>query len=199
MKRTTPFSSSIFRYTLLGVLGGCLFPLLGMVFALWVNHLTLGWAAFLELQRSQPLLWIIDTAPLFLGLAFGAAGRRDDSLVQIKGRLEQTISERTAELQRANRELQGEIDERNRTEILIGQAKKDWEATFDAISDLIFQTDDQDRITRCNLAAANGLHKILPGVARPTPGAPALSGPICRTGLGTARPGYRIRLPGRPL
>jgi two-component system, sensor histidine kinase and response regulator len=159
MKRTGIFSTSTFRYSLLGIMMGCLFPILGMLFAVWVSHLPARWADFVEMQRVQPLLWIIDTAPLFLGLAFGLVGRREDSLVQIKLRLEQTVSERTEDLQRINRELQKDIDERRKIETLISQGKKDWEATFDAISDLIFLTDDQDRITRCNLAAANGLHK----------------------------------------
>jgi len=159
MKRTAIFSTSTFRYTLLGVLMGCLFPMLGMLYAVLVNHLPAGWADFVKMQREQPLLWIIDTVPLFLGFAFGVAGMREDSLIQIKVRLEQTVSERTGDLQRANQELQKDNDERRQIEALISQGKKDWEATFDAISDLIFLTDEQDRIARCNLAAAKSLQK----------------------------------------
>ena len=159
MKRTAIFSTSTFRYTVLGVLMGILFPILGMIFAVWVNHLPSGWADFIKMQQEEPLLWIIDTAPLFLGFAFGVAGMREDSLIQIKVRLEQTVSERTGELQRANQSLQKDNEERRQVEVLISQAKKDWEATFDAISDMIFLTDDQDKITRCNLAAAKGLQK----------------------------------------
>ena len=159
MKRKAFFSSSTFRQTLLGILMGCLFLILGMLFAIWASHLPARWADFMQVQRDQPLLWIIDTAPLFWGITFGLLGRREDSLIQIKLHLEQIVSERTAELQRVNQQLKSDIDEQRRNEILISQAEKEWEATFDAISDMIFQTDDQDKITRLNLAAANGLHK----------------------------------------
>ncbi|MCS7260269.1 MAG: response regulator, partial [Anaerolineae bacterium] len=44
-----------------------------------------------------------------------------------------------------------------RTERLISRAKKEWEATFDAVSDLIVLTDSNDLIVRCNRATAERL------------------------------------------
>jgi GAF domain-containing protein len=87
-----------------------------MALMLWVNHLTLGWTAFVELQQSQKLLWIIDTAPFFLGLAFSVAGRREDSFIQIKNLLEQTVTDRTAELEKTNQNLESEIEDRHNYE-----------------------------------------------------------------------------------
>ena len=159
MKRTTFSTTSTFLYAIFGFVAGILWPIVGMFFAVWVNRIPVGLAEFIRMQRTQPLLWIIDTAPLFLALTFGLAGRRQDNLIHLKASLQETVLERTSDLQRANQELQKDVDERRRIEILISQAKRDWEATFDAISDLIFQTDGQGLITRCNLAAANGLHR----------------------------------------
>ena len=118
MKRLEIIDNSTFRYALFGFLFGCLFPILGMLLLVWSNHLTIGWAAFMSVQQNQELLWIIDSAPLFLGLAFGIVGRRADNLFTVKTHLEQTISERTSELQAAvNRELQKGIDQRRKDEI----------------------------------------------------------------------------------
>jgi PAS domain S-box-containing protein len=138
MKRTAIFSTSTFRYTLFGVLMGCLFPLLGMLFAVWVNHLPSGWKDFVEMQRDQPLLWIIDTAPLFLGFAFGVAGNREDSLTRIKLHLEQTVSERTAQ-------LLGEVDDRKRVEEALAGEKTLLRTLIDNLPDRIYIMDAQGR------------------------------------------------------
>jgi GAF domain-containing protein len=112
MKRSTFYNTSTFRYSLLGFLLGCLFPVVGMILYVWINRLMFGWPALIEIQRTQMLLWIIDTAPLFLGIALGVAGKREDSLIDIKVHLEQTIQERISELQSVNQELKGEVEGR---------------------------------------------------------------------------------------
>jgi len=116
MKRVANFNTSTFRYALFGFLFGCIFPIVGMMLIVWVNHLSFGLAALMEIQQSQKLLWIIDTAPLFLGLAFGVAGRREDSFIQIKTHLEQAVTERTAEMEGVNRDLEREIEDRRKYE-----------------------------------------------------------------------------------
>jgi two-component system sensor histidine kinase/response regulator len=159
MKRASVFSNPIFRYILIGIFIGCLFPILGMLMSVWSAHLPLTLSTFIETQSHQSLLWIIDTAPLILGVTFSLIGRRENRLVQAKVRLELAVDERTSELRQANQELQKDIDERKRIESLISQGKKEWESTFDAISDMIFLTDDQDKIVRCNRSAADNLRK----------------------------------------
>jgi GAF domain-containing protein len=71
-------------------------------------------------QWNNPLHWVIDTAPLFLGLFASLAGRREDRLRQAHGKLDQQMQElqdlqasleeqvaqRTADLVRRNTQLQ---------------------------------------------------------------------------------------------
>ena len=127
MKRVAFYNNSTFRYALFGFLFGCLFPAIGMLFSILVNHIAFGWAALIEVQRSQNLLWIIDTAPLFLGLAFGLAGKREEGLIQIKNNLEQTVTDRTSELQGLNRNLEGEITDRRKYESQLKATAEDFQ------------------------------------------------------------------------
>ena len=159
MKRFTGLSST-FKYTLSGILIGMLFPIFGTILQTFIDQASLNLEAMLMAQRGHPLLWIIDTVPLFLGLSFGFYGSREDRLRRLNAHLEETITARTMELVQTNQALQREVDERRQTEALISLGKKEWETTFDAVADLIFLTDDKDAIVRCNLAAARKLGKV---------------------------------------
>ncbi len=149
--------SQTYKYTLLGVLFGMIFPVFGTILHLFACHEPLNLKAMISAQMSYPVLWIIDTTPLFLGLSFGFYGSREERLVKLNARLEATIAERTSELVRTNQELQGEVEERRQTEMLISAGKKAWETTFDAVTDLIIITDDKDNILRCNLSVSKQL------------------------------------------
>jgi PAS domain S-box-containing protein len=142
--------SSASRYALWGVLFGLTFPLgatiLEMLFQGERVTLTNIWLT----QRTHPILWFVDTAPLVLGLFAALIGKRQDSLVRLKEVLEETVAARTAELVNANDELTEEIAERQRVGRLIGRAKKEWEASVDAVSELILVTDLDGLIVRCN-------------------------------------------------
>lgn len=146
------------RYLVMGAVFGLFFPVCGTLLLVTLSHLPLTFQNILSSQRNEPLLWIIDSAPLVLGLAFAAIGSQQDRLKKVNLELETIVAGRTSDLRRANEELQREVDERRQTETKIGDAKKEWELTFDAVNDLIFLTDAEDRIVRCNRAAANQLH-----------------------------------------
>jgi len=74
-------ASYAIRYGLLGLLFGLLFPIVATVIEVLVRDQ--GWTlqAFIDAQKAQPLLWIIDTAPVILGLFAIAIGRRHGRLV----------------------------------------------------------------------------------------------------------------------
>ncbi len=66
----------VWRYVATGVLVGFLFPLFG--FLLQCNFLRLfcTFESFLRIQRDQPLFWVIELAPLVLGVMAGLVGRQ---------------------------------------------------------------------------------------------------------------------------
>jgi methyl-accepting chemotaxis protein len=71
------------RYAIYGALFGLGFPLVGaMVEAIYRGY-GLGLSGFVAAQKS-PLLWIVDTAPLFLGVFASLIGRRQDQIAAIE-------------------------------------------------------------------------------------------------------------------
>ncbi|MCD6390121.1 MAG: response regulator [Desulfobulbaceae bacterium] len=71
--------------------------------------------------------------------------------------LEETVKNRTAEIEKRTRQLEQEILERKIIENRIEQAKLEWERTVDAIPDLIFLTDRNKCIIRVNKAMADAI------------------------------------------
>ena len=101
------------RYTLYGTLFGLLFPLGATLISVGTANLPFNLSSMLAVQSSEPLLWIIDTAPVFLGLFSALAGWRQDrvneKVYEVQNRemelksaqlvLEQRVTERTQELE----------------------------------------------------------------------------------------------------
>jgi hypothetical protein len=82
------FKTATRRYAAIGVAFGFLFPVLGTLIIILEAQLPLSLASVIEVQRTQPLLLIIDTAPLFLGLFAALAGRREDRFQQANALLQ---------------------------------------------------------------------------------------------------------------
>lgn len=137
-----------------GALVGLLFPFVGWIVE-WalVRRLPFTANSFIEIQKN-PLIWIIELAPVVLGFYSWRIGQREEKLMRLSQNMETQLRERTVETAQVNAELAAEIQERKRIEAIISRAKKEWETIFDAVSDLILLVDVQDRIVRCNLAAA---------------------------------------------
>ena len=102
------------RYALFGALFGFLFPIFGTLLRVVFSHTPLTLTDIINAQKTDPLLWVIDTAPLFLGLFAGYAGRKQDMLLKTNNELnareqelkiyqinlEQRVNERTSEFER---------------------------------------------------------------------------------------------------
>jgi methyl-accepting chemotaxis protein len=85
------------RYALYGALFGLGFPVVGTLIEGATRY---GSAFALGQAQSSPLLWIIDSAPVVLGLAASLIGKRQDRILEIE-------AQRRLQLQRTAAELFG--------------------------------------------------------------------------------------------
>jgi GAF domain-containing protein len=111
--------TSTWRHAGWGILLGLLFPIAATWIEIAVQKLPPGIESALFVQRTNPLLWIIDSAPLFLGILAAMVGSRQDSLLHLNAALttrenemrraqqtiEQRVNERTVELESANLQI----------------------------------------------------------------------------------------------
>ena len=79
--------------------------------------------------------------------------KAEEELKQHREHLGELVDNRTAELKEANTKLQQEISERRKLQDLLSLGKKEWEETFDIISDAIMIIDKDFTIMRVNKAA----------------------------------------------
>ena len=91
-------ASATQRYTLYGVLFGCCFPVIATSVDLLVRGMDFSLVSALAVQQENFLHWIIDTAPLFLGLLARLAGSFLDQANQMNATLEARVAERTEEV-----------------------------------------------------------------------------------------------------
>jgi light-regulated signal transduction histidine kinase (bacteriophytochrome) len=94
------------RYTIYGVLFGCCFPLAATIFDLGLQELPVTFQNIKYVQTQNLLHWLIDSAPLFLGIFAAIAGSKQDAIESLNASLEQKIQERTIALERSNEALQ---------------------------------------------------------------------------------------------
>lgn len=83
--------SNAVRYTVFGVLFGLLFPLISSLLWIYQHNLPPSFTNLVQVQVNNPLQWIIDTAPLFLGMFAYFAGIRQDRVVKLVDELEQSL------------------------------------------------------------------------------------------------------------
>lgn len=105
-----------FRFTLAGVLFGGLFPVVATLLdVLVIERQPLTLVNILQAQLSEPLLWIIDTAPVFLGLFAYLGGYFQHRAIQLADALRQQVDNAEAlshELTTQNQALEDRIQER---------------------------------------------------------------------------------------
>ena len=121
MKRSNQFlQTETQRYALIGALFGLLFPIVATLLRIAESGLPLNLGSIITIQLSDKLIWIIDSAPFFLGYFASIAGRRQDisqklnidlrqreiELEQARAVLEQRVVDRTTALEQRANQLQ---------------------------------------------------------------------------------------------
>jgi serine phosphatase RsbU (regulator of sigma subunit) len=141
--------SHTFSYGIFGVCFGFCFPIFSILMDLLVfKRLEFSLSNIAYLHTINPLHFVINTAPIFLGLAFGLAGRKQDKIIAYHTQLDKsridvmqalknneklildqntnldtTVKIKTSELQETNEELKQIVEELNATLELVKTQK----------------------------------------------------------------------------
>ncbi|WP_375563247.1 PP2C family protein-serine/threonine phosphatase [Bernardetia sp. OM2101] len=77
--------SYTFKYSLFGIAFGFCFPVFSLLFdGLFLKDLPFSAESFINVHSLNPLHFIIDSAPIFLGIAFGLAGKNMDEVTETR-------------------------------------------------------------------------------------------------------------------
>ncbi len=112
-----------YRYLIYGVLFGVLFPILATLIVSYQEFGGLTIQNIIAIQSGNLLIWIINTAPLFLGLFALKAGYAQEKINCINANLEQKVQNQTAGIAKINVQLRDEINERKLKEKELVEAK----------------------------------------------------------------------------
>jgi len=83
-RRAAPASDPTLRYAILGAAFGALFPLAATFVQMGLSGGSPSTDGFFSAQAGQPLLWIIDTAPLVLATLAALVGRRQHEVGKLQ-------------------------------------------------------------------------------------------------------------------
>ena len=98
------------RWLFGGMVFGASFPVIGWFAAMSAPAVD----GLLAAHRAQPVLYIVDLAPLVLGVTGFAIGHFHSRLIKIRHSIEQTVCARTAALEQALRDLSATQAEKDR-------------------------------------------------------------------------------------
>ncbi len=98
------------RYALIGAAFGLIFPIVAVLIRTLGAGIPLSLSSISAAFVSDPLLWIIATAPIFLGTFAASAGRRQDELENTNS----ILKAREQELEAAQLVLEERVNERTR-------------------------------------------------------------------------------------
>ncbi|HNP50071.1 MAG TPA: ATP-binding protein [Bacteroidia bacterium] len=113
--------SSICRYALFGIAFGFCFPVLAILFDTLVHlHLPLTMESVRYVHSVNPLHYIIDSAPLFLGIAFGVAGYYQYSAESYN----RSLQRQATVLENANQTLRKTLEDFHNAQSLLVKSEK---------------------------------------------------------------------------
>lgn len=118
------------RYAMFGTAFGFTFPLAGTLLEVLFSQLPITLASMVYIQRTDPLLWIVDTAPIVIALFAGYAGRKQDMATKVNKQL----IERENELKNNQVKLEQLANERTADLVIANQRNEYRTAQFEAIA-----------------------------------------------------------------
>ena len=140
------------KYTLFGFFFGLLFPIVGTLLEFILSKKANSFQNLLELQINNPVLFIVDAAPLILAIIFNAIGKREAQLTDIQHALENRVAQRTMELRKTNQALIAENEERKLAEKEIKRQSKYFQALIENSPAAVVMLDNDQKILHCNPA-----------------------------------------------
>ena len=139
----------------LGLLISFSMPLAALLTAILSDGQELSLRALWNAQISYSLVWLVDFFAVLLLIFFVFNIYSEIKRFQQEERFFDQLKEKDSDLFLFQEKSQQDLLERYQTEAIISRAKREWEVTFDAISDPIFLIDSTGNIIRCNQAAAH--------------------------------------------
>ena len=190
------------EYALTGALAGLLFPILASIIKMAELGLSLSPTSAIRVQLGEPLLWITDTAPFFLGLLAGFAGRRQDLVVQankellnreaelnsVRADLENGILERTSALDKRNSQMRSvvafarQVADIQDIESLLQASVAMIAEHFESLDADLFLMDDKGQWVILRASSSTAGNKLLREGFRIAVGDPSLIGRVAKRG-----------------
>ncbi len=177
---------------MIGFVVGLVVVVIATWLTLSAANLPIELANITQAHLSNPLLWLIDTLPFILAIMAGMIGARESAAQESQFKYMQVarayqnrterFKEKEAEWQLQQKEWEAQIEhevetrkgielnlsetekEYYETEQVISKGKREWEATFDAVKDLVIVTDTHDEVVRCNMATSLALGVDFPEI-----------------------------------
>ncbi len=129
--------SATFRYSVFGTAFGLLFPILSLLIEIALHHFNFSFFIIIHIYKTVPLMYIISTAPIILGLLAYMIGKKQDELKCFNKSLEDTVKERTHNLEQKNQLLANEINHRKKVETELLEARNTAEKASQAKSSFL--------------------------------------------------------------
>jgi GAF domain-containing protein len=139
------------RYAIIGAAFGLLFPIVATIIVALGSAGSLSMASLSEAQSASRLLWIIDTAPLFLGLFAAFAGQREDQLQLANRQLEAAVASLKGQVVDKAREIDRAVEvSHSITHVadlgqMLAEASELIRASFDLYYAQVYLLDEDDR------------------------------------------------------
>lgn len=132
----------ILKSTLFGVVFGLIFPLISIYWIIFQNQLQITLGSLSQVHQLNPLMWVIDTAPLFLGLFAFLTGKKQAEGIALNEQLDSILTEKEAlidELAVSRHGLARDVDKRLLELTTIAQVARE-AASIHNLDELLSQT-----------------------------------------------------------